>query len=371
MTTRPAPAAVSVQYRCFRCGRTLAVDVHRSRCDCGGVLDLPILAPTGSAPGGPRPGPQSWLSRPALDAADLGVGVTPLLRWPGPEEVWLKCDHLLPTGSFKDRGAQMLAALAWQLGAAEVVVDSSGNAAAALAAHAARAGLRCRVFVPGTTSPNKVRQIAAYGAELSQVPGPREAATAAAAAYATTTGALHASHALNPFFLDGTKRWVYEVLAEQPDVHTLVLPVGSGSLLLGILRGLDELRVAGWLTRTPRLVLAQAAGYAPLAPDCAPLAPDQPTGVGRAEDAGRRPPLAEGIAIAHPARLAQMQSRLTDYRVDLAVVTPAEIVTAHHELARNGFYVEPTSAAAWAAWRRAPASGTTVVALTGHGLKAA
>ncbi len=365
MTSVPRPGiAVGVRYSCYSCRRSLAVDVRRTRCDCGGVLDLPLCSPAESETGQRFPAARTWLSREAVDAADLGVGVTPLLRWRGDGEVWLKCDHLLPTGSFKDRGAHMLAALAWQLGAREVVVDSSGNAAAALAAHAARAGVRCRVFVPAGTSPNKISQIAACGAELSEVSGPRELATRAASDYAARAGALHASHALNPFFLEGTKRWVYEVLSAQPDAQTLVLPVGSGSLLLGVLRGLRELRAGGSLDRAPRLLLAQAAGYAPLAPHR--LA---------AVDTGRakgRTPLAEGIAISDPARLEQMRSQFSDFRIRVCVVTSRDIGAAHAELARNGFYVEPTSAAAWAAWRRAPATaGTTVVALTGHGLKAA
>jgi threonine synthase len=358
---------LAVRYRCSRCARSLAVEVRRSRCDCGGVLDLPVLVPPGRQSGQRFPLPLTWLSDQAVAACDLGVGVTPLLRWPGADEVWLKCDHLQPTGSFKDRGAHLLAALAWQLGAAEVVVDSSGNAAAALAAHAARAGLRCRVFVPGGTSPNKVRQITAYGAVLSEVPGAREAATAAAGDYATRTGALHASHALNPFFLEGTKAWVYEVLAERPDTETLVLPVGSGSLLLGVLRGLQELRAAGWLDRTPRLLLAQAAGYSPLAPDDRHSA-----AVDNGESAGAARPLAEGIAISRPARLDQMRSRFSDYDIRVSVVGRSEIIAARQELAGSGFYVEPTSAAAWAAWRQGSAPpGPAVVALTGHGLKAA
>ncbi len=367
MPTTAAAVATAPRYRCFVCRRPLAVEVGRSRCDCGGVLDLDDVPPLRRAPGQSTPAARTWLSGAATDAADLGTGTTPLLRWPGAQDVWLKCDHLLPTGSFKDRGAHMLAALAWQLAAPEVVTDSSGNAAAALAAHAARAGLACRVFVPAGTSPGKLRQILAYGAVLTEVPGPREAAARAASDYAAATGAMYASHSLNPFFVDGTKRWVYEVLAEQPETATVVLPVGSGSLLLGVLRGLRELRSSGWLDRTPRLVLAQAAGYAPLARGRAESMTGEPP-----TDSAQRSPLAEGIAIARPVRLDQMLDQLEDFPVEVRVVTASEIARGHAELARHGFYVEPTSAAAWAAWRRGPESAdTTVVALTGHGLKAA
>jgi threonine synthase len=339
------------------------------RCDCGGVLDLPLRAPAPrpGPPAGPFPAPTTWVSPEALAASALGVRPTPMLRWHEQEEVWLKCDHLLPTGSFKDRGAHLLAALGLQLGVEDLVIDSSGNAAAALAAHAARAGLRCTVFVPADASPNKLRQIATYGAELRTVPGPREAATAAARDFVARTGALYASHALNPYFYEGTKGWLYEVLAERPDVRTLVVPVGSGSLLLGILRGLQELIGAGWIDRTPELILAQAAGYATLAAGRpAPLTTRRsgpPTGDEPA-------PLAEGIAISHPLRLEHMRSLLAGYRSRVCVLAPAEITNAHRELASGGFYVEPTSAAAWAAWRGTPHShGPAVVALTGHGLK--
>jgi threonine synthase len=353
----------SVLYRCYLCHGETAVDVARVTCDCGGVLDLPVSPPAPPpATGAARfPDPQTLVADWALERSSLGVGPTPLVRWRDGADVWLKCDHLLPTGSFKDRGAEVITGLAVELGADEVVVDSSGNAAAALAAHAARAGLRCTAFVPAGTSSNKLRQIAAYGARLELVRGPREAAAAAARTFAGTHDALYASHAMNPYFHDGTKSWLYEVIAQLPQARTLVLPAGSGSLLLGVLRGLEELVRSGWITHPPKLIIAQAAGYASLS-----ALPD----ASAAQGSRVEPPLAEGIAISRPARRQQILDQLTVYDATVCVVDNAAILDAQRELAVGGFYVEPTSAAAWAAWRGQPTNDCTVVALTGHGLKA-
>lgn len=352
-------------YRCYSCGSEWPVRPGRVTCDCGGGLDLPLRSPAPpSQPAAGQPRAKTWVSEDALQRASLGARATPLVRWSRTDDVWLKCDHLLPTGSFKDRGAQVIAGLALDLGARHVVVDSSGNAAAALAAHAARAGLQCTVFVPEGASPGKLRQIAAYGAGLRLVAGPRDAAAASARAFAERAGALYAGHALNPHFHDGTKSWIYEVVGELPQPDVLVLPVGSGSLLLGVLRGLDELAEAGWITDFPRIVVAQTTGYASLG-----RVPASPSDTPRAGEV----PLAEGIAIRHPSRREQMSDRLAGLDASVYVVSDPAIRAAQRELAASGFYVEPTSAVAWAAWRqlhgRGPA-GSTVVALTGHGLKA-
>jgi threonine synthase len=265
----------------------------------------------------------------------------------------------MPSGSFKDRGAQVMVARALELQFDEVVVDSSGNAAAALAAHAARAGLKCSVFVPLATSANKIRQIEAYGASVHLVPGPRDQSRRAAETYATQRGAMYASHAQNPYFLDGTKSWFYEVVAAIPSVETVVLPVGNGSLLLGVIRAVHELLASGWIRRAPALVLAQAEGYASL------------NGVHSFDGVSEQHPLAEGIAIRNPPRRAQMLELLSTFDASVRVLESQEVLVAQQELARGGFYVEPTSAAAWAAWRAVENTGETVVALTGHGLKTA
>jgi threonine synthase len=361
VTALGSPTATTLIYRCFRCGSQWPLETARVTCDCGGVLDLPLQPPTPPSGTSALPQGRTWVSAEAMRRASLGARPTPLVRWRDDADVWLKCDHLLPTGSFKDRGAHVLAGLAVDTGVEHVVVDSSGNAAAALAAHAARAGLQCTVFVPEGASPGKLRQIEAYGARLRLVAGPRETAAAHARSFAEEHGGLYAGHGVNPHFHDGTKSWIYEVIAELPQPDVLVLPVGSGSLLLGVLRGLDELVAAGWITRLPRIAVAQTTGYAsidPLAP--ALSSPALPAG---------EVPLAEGIAIREPSRREQMINRLAGLDATVCVVDDAAIRAARRELALGGFYVEPTSAVAWAAWRRQGAGGSTVVALTGHGLK--
>ncbi|MEU1025312.1 pyridoxal-phosphate dependent enzyme, partial [Streptomyces sp. NPDC005904] len=168
-----------------------------------------------------------------LPAISLGEGRTPLVELTG--GVRAKVDFLMPTLSFKDRGAVVLAALAHRLGPDLVIADSSGNAGTALAAYCARAGLPCTVYVPAGTSAKKLEQIGAHGARLEVVDGDREATARAARTAADLPGAFYASHVHNPYFLHGTKTYVHELWEDLggrlPDA--LVLPVGNGTLLLG------------------------------------------------------------------------------------------------------------------------------------------
>lgn len=359
MSTVEAPSTLPA-YRCYECGTEMPVDVARVVCNCGGPLDLPLQRlqrPTAADATFPRA--RTWVAGRALERASLGQLPTPLVRWGEEADVWLKCDQYLPTGSFKDRGAQVIAGLAVELGVEHVVVDSSGNAAASIAAHAARAGLECTVFVPDSASQNKLRQAMSHGARLELVEGTREQAGVAARDFARLRNALYGGHGTNPFFHDGTKAWIYEVVKDVGEPETIVLPVGSGSLLLGILRGIEELAAGGWITRLPRVLIAQSARYPGLSTPTHDPSPSIGSGV----------PVAEGIAIRHPVRRAQMLQRLGTFETDVCLLDDTEILEAQRDLALGGFYVEPTSAAAWAAWRRNGGNGRTVVALTGHGLK--
>lgn len=296
----------------------------------------------------------------AGDPVTLGEGMTPLV--PSRDgQLLFKVESANPTGSFKDRGAAVLVTALRDAGAREIVEDSSGNAGSAIAAYAARAGLEATIFVPEGASPAKLVQIAAHGARIVRVGGTREDVARAAQA----APGRYASHCWDPLFFHGTKTIAYELWEDlagrAPD--WVVVPVGHGTLLLGVATGFMELRAAGVIATLPRLLAVQGAG-------CAPLA-----GPAAGSGAGTGDTLAEGIRVREPVRPAEIVAAVAASGGSFAVVTDEELVAARRRLAREGLFVEPTAAAApAAAWRRLEApgdlQGLVVVPLTGHGLKA-
>ncbi|MFZ4269420.1 threonine synthase [Streptomyces arboris] len=304
----------------------------------------------------------------AAPEVSLGEGRTPLV--PLTDTVSAKLDYLMPTLSFKDRGAVMLAELARRLNPGRVVADSSGNAGTSIAAYCARAGLPCTVYVPEGTSPKKTEQIRAHGAELVTVPGGREATALAARAAADEEGVFYASHVFNPYFLHGTKTYVYELWEDLggrlPDA--LVVPVGNGTLLLGAALATAELHALGLIADRPRLVAVQAEAVSPLAEAFRAGAEDLlPAGSGEAA-----PTLAEGIAIPRPPRARQILAAVRASGGTFLTVPEDEIRDAQRDLAARGFYVETTGVACWAAVRDGAAHrppGSMVVPLCGAGVK--
>ena len=309
-----------------------------------------------------------WL--PQVEPVSLGEPTTPLVALDAGAPVQAKLEGSQPTGSFKDRGTAVLVAWLRASGVREIVEDSSGNAGASMAAYAARAGLRARVFVPESASPAKLGQIRAYGAEIVVVPGPRSAATDAAAAAVQATGAVYASHLWQPAFLAGTSTFAYELWeqrgGEVPDV--VVLPLGGGTLLLGAHRGFARLRDAGLIDRVPRLVGVQAAA-------CRPLVDAFDSGAPNATPMEPGPSVAEGIRIARPPRSPEILAAVRETQGSIVAVSEEAIGRALRELLARGLYVEPTSAVALAGYRLLEADrwvapeAAVVIALTGHGLK--
>jgi threonine synthase len=337
--------------RCGTCGRCHALDELAWRCTgCHGLLDL-----AGFTPALPRMSelahrrPTLWRYAEALpigESADvsLGEGMTPLIAAPGHPGVLLKIDYLMPTGSFKDRGAVLLATLARRLGVPRMVTDSSGNAGSAVAAYAARIRVPCEVYVPATTSAGKVAQLRAYGSVVHQIPGSREDTAAAAAHAAGRPGTFYASHVYHPFFLHGTKTYVFELWEQLGGrlPRILVLPVGNGTLVLGAYLGCRDLLGQGLIDQMPRIVAVQTAG-------CAPLARAIQTGQAEPAEIEGEGTIAEGIAIARPARGAQILAAVRESGGTIVTVTDDQVRAAHGSLARAGLYVEPTAAVCWAA----------------------
>ncbi len=355
-------------------GTTYPLDVPRWRGDSGGHLNL------GAAPGirrGDIDGSINslWRYRKALlvDAADavtMGEGWTPLVpgEWDG-VPVLYKLEFLMPTGSFKDRGMTVMVSYLKSRGVTEVLEDSSGNAGASLSAYAAAAGMRCRILVPETASYPKIAQIAACGADVVTIRGSRQ--DVADAALAMSRDLFYASHNWQPFFAEGTKTLAYELWEQlgfrAPD--SVVVPVGYGANLLGCDRGYSELARNGEIEHSPRLYGVQAA-------NCAPYYAAFRAGVEHFVPSPVSPTVAEGIASSKPTRMREVLAPVRASGGEIVAVTEDEIVRALAALAKKGFYVEPTSAAAAAGLSQLIARGavkkgeTTVLVLTGTGLKA-
>ncbi|MFB6298769.1 MAG: pyridoxal-phosphate dependent enzyme [Halobacteriales archaeon] len=341
------------------------------RCTCGGPLDF-IETPI---PDGPAPDPTALDTRGGLWAfADflpisprvtLGEGFTPLVS----ADDWtaqFKLEWVFPSGSFKDRGATALLSRAAQLGVDRIVDDSSGNAGAAIAQYAAVADIPAEIYVPAGVKQAKLRAIERTGAEPIRIEGSREDVTDACIDRVETGGTWYASHAWNPAFFAGTSTFAMEVCAQREwePPEAVVSPLGHGTLFLGAYRGFRALKEAGWIDRLPRMLGAQAAGYAPIV---AALH-------GEKAAAGTND-VADGIQIREPARQEQIIAAIETTDGDAIAVSEPAVEDALDRLHSNGYYTEPTCAAAPAAlevYRDRDILATdadVVVPLTGSGLK--
>lgn len=358
--------------RCSACGRTYSIDSRVWHCSCGSPFELEGT-PLSSRDRVKVDEPTLWRYRAALPLEDngnlisLGEGFTPLVK----TEIYglsihCKLEFLAPTGSFKDRGTTVLVSALQEMEIKDVVEDSSGNAAASLAAYCARAKLHSRIYIPAHASPAKRAQILVYGAELVSVEGPRE--QAAVAAREAAKEAYYASHYYNPLVLEGLKTFAYET-CEQLDwhaPHNVVFPVGHGTLLLGTYRGFVDLAEAGVIERLPRLFGIQARA-------CAPLYEAYRRGLDDAPPIRGEKTIAEGICIAKVVRGRQVLQAIRKTGGAVLAVDDEATRQAQGLLAQQGLYVEPTSAVAIAGLQElaqviAPGE-VTVVPLTGSGLK--
>jgi len=294
----------------------------------------------------------------------LGEGSTPLIRADrlaraaglAPGSVHLKFEGTNPTGSFKDRGMTLAMSKALEEGSRGVVCASTGNTAASAAAYAARAGLRCVVFLPrGAVALGKLSQAFMHGAEIVEVRGNFDAALAAALKAAAERGSTVVNSA-NPYRIEGQKTAAFEVaeaLGRAPEYQ--FMPVGNAGNITAYWKGYRELGGP-----RPRMMGFQAAGAAPLV-------------LGRPVPNPRT--VATAICIGDPYSKAGALAARDESGGMIGAVTDAEILAAYRFLAREeGVFCEPASAAGAAgllklarAGRRP--EGIVVCVLTGHGLK--
>ena len=286
----------------------------------------------------------------------LGEGLTPLVPLsPDNPNILVKVDYMMPTLSFKDRGAAVLIAKAKEIGVKRLVQDSSGNAGTSIAAYASRAGIEFTIFVPENTSPNKIKQIAFYGAKVKKVKGNREATAKACLETAQEEEVFYASHVYNPYFYQGTKTYVYEIYEQLKGnmPEALVIPVGNGTLVLGAYYGLKDLLKAGLISKMPKIIALQAE-------KCAPIYEAFIKGKEEVKEVKNPGTLAEGIAIAYPKRGRQILEAVRVTNREVITAPEDKIASARDYLASLGFFEYI---------KAKPIEGKVVISLCGAGLK--
>ncbi len=377
------------------CGTTLDLHDRALACPtCGDLLEVVIDPPPGAAAdlrrrwlgrrlsNEPRDLSGVWRFRELLPdvygangVITLAEGNTPLVRGQktlslaGLENLWFKHLGWNPTGSFKDLGMTAGITEAKFVGAKAVACASTGNTAAALAAYAARAGLAARVYLPaGQASANKLAQALDYGAETVQIDGNFD--DALNTLLASTDPDLYFLNSINPFRIEGQKTAMIEMLEQLgwqiPDY--VVVPGGNLGNSSAFGKAFMELKKFGFIERTPRIVIVQAAG-------ANPLAQMWESGASELQAVAEPETVATAIRIGNPRSWKKSLQGVHFTNGYVLDVTDEEIGEAKEWIGRDGIGCEPASATTLAGIRKLtqagkiPADATVVAILTGHVLK--
>ena len=291
--------------------------------------------------------------RQASSVLDLGEIVTPLVRLPRFEtggELWVKDEGRLPTGSFKARGLGVAVAMAKELGLEHLAIPTNGNAGAALAAYAARAGLKATVLCPADTPDINIRETVALGADVFRVDGLINDCGRLVGEGVSREGWFDLSTLKEPYRIEGKKTMGLE-LAEQfawvlPDA--IFYPTGGGTGLIGMWKAFAELETLGWIgPARPKMFAIQAEGCAPIVKafeagdEFAPVWPDAQTIA-----AGIRVPVAVGDFLILRAVRESAGAALA---VSDAAIIDAQLAIAE----REGVLLCPEGAATYVGWRAA------------------
>ena len=308
----------------------------------------------------------------------LGEGWTPLLRAPrlaervGLSELYIKDESQNPTQSFKARGMTTAVSMALELGVRKLAVPSAGNAAGALAAYAARAGLEAHIFMPRDTPRANVVECLEMGAFVTLIDGLITDCGAIVAQRKEAEGWFDVSTLKEPYRIEGKKTLGYE-LAEQldwtlPDV--IIYPTGGGTGLIGMWKAFDEMQAMGWINdKRPRMVTVQAAG-------CAPIVLAFEEGKREAAEFPNAATVASGLRVPRAIGDFLILDALRESKGAAIAVTDEELIAATREIgASEGLFVAPEGAACLPALKKLIAAGEikteerVVLFNTGAGVK--
>ena len=366
---------------CPRCGATHDADQIIGLCPCGSPLLARYGVPAVDKADLASRAPDLWRYHELLpvrspsNVVTLGEGMTPLLPMTrygasiGVERLLMKDEGLIPTGTFKARGAAVGVSRAYEVGVRKIAMPTNGNAGSAWAAYAARAGMEALIAMPIAAPEICRREVTAVGARLQLIDG----LIGDAAAYVRSqSGYFDASTLKEPYRIEGKKTMGLEI-AEQlgwslPDV--IVYPTGGGVGIIGIWKALTELRDLGWIDGPlPRLVAVQSTG-------CAPIVRAWEKGLPESEPWPDAQTVAFGITVPKALGDFLVLQAIAETNGCAVAVDDADILAEQHLVARlEGAFICPEGAANFAAVRRLRESGwiranEQVVALnTGAGLK--
>jgi threonine synthase len=374
--------------QCTACGRRHSADELHTVCPhCGKVLfaRYDLDAAKGLSPQALNGRPSTmWRYgelmpvRQEANIVTLGEGMTPLLRASrlgrryGFEELFIKEEGLNPTGSFKARGMSAALSRAIELGVTRVAAPSAGNAAGALAAYGAAAGIETFVFIPADAP--EINKIESYvcGARVYLVKGLISDAARIVQEAGPKRGWFDVSTLKEPYRVEGKKTMGLE-LAEQfnwqlPDA--IIYPTGGGTGIIGMWKAFEELEQLGWIdAKRPKMISVQAAG-------CAPIVKAFLEHKSESELCKDAQTIAAGLRVPHPFADYLILRAIGESGGTAIAVSDAEIISAMYELARTeGVFACPEGAATVAAFKHLAASGflhpeeRVVLFNTGAGLK--
>jgi len=350
--------ALLFQYDLCRVGNELSKDVLKKRDDT--FWKFIEVLPLSSA--------QSIVS--------LGEPYTPVLRLPRDfhaslRNLFVKDDGRLPTGSFKARGMAVAVSSLRERGVRRVAVPSAGNAASSLAAYGALAGMEVFAFMPRDVPELILRECVCLRAKTYLVDGLINDCGDIVRRLESKYGWFNISTNKQPYRVEGYKAIAYEI-AEQfgwdpPD--TVVFPTGGGEGVIGIWKGFEEMKELGWVEKTPRLVIVQAAGCAPLVKafkgnDVEVKAPWE-----KAET------VAAGLKVPFPFASYLVLRAVRETRGTAIAVDDDEIMSCMNAFLKRGFYACPEAAATLAGLKRLEEEGTfdadekVLLYLTGNAMK--
>jgi threonine synthase len=373
---------------CSVCGNRREAGKLHNLCECSGPLlviyDLAKTKTTWSRES-ITAGPTSmWRYAPVLPVEDpahiisLGEGMTPLLKTArlgarlGAHDLWVKDEGINPTGSFKARGLSCAVSMCVQLGIRKVAIPSAGNAASAMAAYAAAAGIEAHIFMPRDVPQANYIECKAFGARVTLVDGLISDCGRIVAERKDAEGWFDVSTLKEPYRIEGKKTMGYEV-AEQfgwtlPDA--IFYPAGGGVGLIGMWKAFDEMEAMGWIsTKRPKMIAVQTEG-------CQPVVRAFERGEQKTQFWENAHTVAAGLRVPKPLGDALMLNAIRQSGGTAIAVSDEELLDASLELgALEGIFAAPEGGACVAALAKLLSNGflkpdeRIVIYNTGAGLK--